>query len=96
MITAALDEAMGWAVYVATGGKMFLTWELEVRFLKPVSPGATLTVEAEFGETERAYHTASGKLVDDEGAVFARARGKYVTVSEAEARDVLGYPDGEM
>jgi len=96
VISAALDEAMGWAVYVATGGEMFYTWEIQVRFLRPVSPGMKLTVEAEFGEAERAYYTARGKLVDKDGTVFARARGKYVTIPESEVKEVLTYLDGEI
>jgi len=93
IIAAALDEAMGWAVYVATG-KMFYTWEMQVRFMRPVSPGMKLTVEAEFGEAERAYCTARGKLVDRDGTVFARARGKYAIIPDSEAKELLVYLDG--
>ena len=96
IISAVLDEAMGWTVYVATGGRMFYTWEIQVRFLRPVRPGVKLTVEAEFGKAERAYYTATGKLVDEGGTVFARARGKYVTIPESEAGEVLNYLDTEI
>jgi uncharacterized protein (TIGR00369 family) len=95
IISAALDEAMGWAVYVATG-KMFYTWEMRVRFLRPVRPGMSLTVEAEFSKAERAYYTARGKLVDREGAVYARAQGKYVIIPDSEAKEVLSYLEGEI
>ncbi len=88
---------MGWAVYVATGGRMFYTWEIQVRFLKPVAPGMKLVVEAEFGQAERAYYTASGKLMDEKGAmIFARARGKYVLIPDSESREVLTYLDDEI
>ncbi|MGB9589793.1 MAG: PaaI family thioesterase [candidate division WOR-3 bacterium] len=96
IISAALDEAMGWAVYVATGGKMFYTWEIRVRFLVPVGPGMKLTVEAEFGKAERAYYTSSGKLVDEGGTVFARAWGKYVAIPDSDASEVLSYLDTEI
>lgn len=96
VISAALDEAMGWTVYVATGGEMFYTWEIQVRFLRPVGPGMKLAVEAEFGEKRRAYYTARGKLVDQEGTVFARAQGKYVAIPESEVKEVLTYLDEEI
>ncbi|MEO0192225.1 MAG: PaaI family thioesterase [candidate division WOR-3 bacterium] len=96
VITAAMDEAMGWAIYVATRGRMFYTWELRVRFIKPVRPGQRLMVEAEpVGET-RACYLSRARLIDDAGVVYARSEGKYVLIPESDAKEVLNYLDDEI
>ncbi len=83
VIAAALDEAMGWAVY-QEAGVWFYTWELRVRYARPVEPGAELWVRARYKGATRAYHEAQAELVDGEGRVYARAWGKYVPIPEEE------------
>ena len=93
VLSAALDECMGWAVYVATK-KVFYTLELNVRFVKPVKPGTMLLAEAEFVEDRGLFYTARGRLTDDQGVIYARARGKYVAMPESELNEVMSYLDG--
>ncbi len=95
VLSAALDECMGWAVFVATK-KVFYTLELTVRFVRPVKPGTGLRVEAEFAEDKGLFYTARAKLVDQEGVIYARGTGKYVAMPEQEVKEVLSYLDGEL
>ena len=92
VLSAALDECMGWAVFVATR-KVFYTLELNVRFVKPVKPGIPLVAEAEFAGDQRLFYTARGRVVDQQGVIYARARGKYVAMPQHELKEVLDYLD---
>ncbi len=93
VIAAALDEAMGWAVY-QEAGVWFYTWELRVRYSQPARPGQRLTVRAFYQGSTRAYHQARAELVDEEGKVLARAWGKYVPIPEEEFRGMAPEMEG--
>ena len=87
IIAAALDEAMGWAVYQAAG-VWFYTWELKVRYARSVRPGTPLLVKARYSGSTRAYHEARAELYDQEGVLYARAWGKYVPIPEEEFKEM--------
>jgi len=94
IMSAALDEVMGWAVYVATR-QMFYTLEITVRFIKPLTPGTPVRAIGEFAGSEKLYHNARARLVGEDGTIYARSTGKYVQIPPDEAKEVLGYLDGE-
>jgi acyl-coenzyme A thioesterase PaaI-like protein len=74
---AALDEAMGWAMYAA--GAWAMTARMEVKYRKPVPLGEELVVTAavtrERGrmlEAEAEIHSLSGERLANAEALFVR------------------------
>jgi len=86
VLSALLDETMGWAPTLKVG-RFCVTGEMAIRFLRSVPIGQPVTVVARAGRTGRVC-TASAEVVDADGAVYARAEGKYVPLSIEECRDV--------
>ena len=88
IISSLLDEAMGWAVigYLA---KMVQTWEIKIRFHRPLPPGKSIRVEAWLEEDKGRYLRAAGRIVDGEGHIYARGIGKYFPLPEAHEKEIL-------
>lgn len=90
IISALLDEAIGWAVNIAN--KHFvMTGELTVRYLKPVPIGKTVTVRGWFVEEFRRYSAAEGDIKDRDGVLYARAKGKFFHLEPDASREVTQY-----
>ncbi len=90
IITALLDETIGWAVAVERE-KYFVTGELTVRFLCPLGIGTTVTVKGWPVEHKSRYSIAKGQIADRDGKVYAKATGKYFLMSDEQARQVHDY-----
>ncbi len=90
LITALLDEAMGWSVAVERKA-YFVTGEINVRFLKPVYSNQTLRVVARVTAHYPRYSMAEGKLLDAQGKPLARATGKFFDIPLPEALKIKKY-----
>jgi len=98
IITAVLDETIGWAVAVDRKS-FFVTGELNVRFLRPLPIGEQVRVNGRVVEHKTRYSVAEGEIVDDAGTVYARAQGKFFCKPEQDARKVdeyLTYVEGDL
>jgi len=87
VITAVLDEAMGWAAALAEG-RMCMAAELTMRFRRPVIVGQPLTVRAQFVEKQRKILIAQAQLTDANGTVLSSASGKFLPISDEKAQDI--------
>lgn len=80
MVAAFLDSAMGAsAVTYLEGRRAFVAnTDLNVRFLKPVRIGSTLTAEARVISGGRRAAFVEGEVTDDAGRTVARASATYL------------------
>ena len=90
MITALLDEAMGWAAAVERRC-YFITGELNIHFLHPVPLNRPLRVVARCQEHRERYSSAAGELRDEEGNVLARGEGKFYKLPHNRAIEIKNY-----
>lgn len=82
IVTALLDEAIGWACTLARG-RFCVTAELRVRFLRPVSGGREVEARGRAVEVSDRRMTGRGELLDVRGRRVATADGVFVPVSPA-------------
>jgi uncharacterized protein (TIGR00369 family) len=80
VISTLLDELLGWPIALQTG-RMAVTGELTVRFLKPMSAGRSYLATARPGIDRGKYWEGKGNIRDEKGTVYAKARGKYFLLS---------------
>ena len=90
IITALLDETIGWAVAVERK-KLFMTAELTVRFVRPLPINLPITVKGRSLEHKSRYSIGEGEIVDSEGTVYAKASGKFFLMKEDLAHLVNDY-----
>lgn len=78
LITTLLDELMVWACAVQTQQFAYCA-ELNVRFLRPVTPGQNTTVTSELVSNRRnKLFEARAELRDEANLVLAEGSGKYM------------------
>ncbi|MEW6357561.1 MAG: PaaI family thioesterase [Planctomycetota bacterium] len=97
IISALLDETMGWAATVVKR-QFCLCAELSVRFVEPLPVGALVVVTGQMTRDRGRVWETEGDLCDEHGCVYARARGKYMPMSDVASREVdgyLSYPEGQ-
>ena len=97
VISALLDELLGWPVALQTG-RMAYTAELTVRFVRPIKTGRTYLATAHPGTDRGRYWEGKGDIRDEDGVVYAKARGKYFLLSAEKTTDVaddLTYQPGD-
>ncbi|MEJ2637592.1 MAG: PaaI family thioesterase [Calditrichia bacterium] len=90
VITALLDEAMGWAAAVERKC-YFVTGEINVRFLKPVLTKQALRLVCRCVEHRARYSISVGELEDESGQVLARGEGKFFEIPYVEALKIKKY-----
>ncbi len=90
IITAIIDEAMGWASTVKTT-LMYVTADLNVRFVKPVKVGEALTFKGWLVKNRRKMTVNEGVVISADGEILVKASGKFFALSEAESREVNDY-----
>lgn len=88
ILATVLDEAMGWAVTVATG-RMVQTLEINVRYHRPLPPGSPVRIVAEMSEDLGRYKVSKGRIETADGKVFAKGEGKYSAIPLALEKEVL-------
>jgi len=97
IISALLDETMGWAATLVKH-RFCLCADLSVRFMEPVPVGISVAVTGRLKRDRGRVWETEGELVDEQGTVYARARGKYMPMSAKASREVdeyLSYPKGQ-
>ena len=97
VISALLDELLGWPIALQTG-RLFITGELSVRYLKPMTVGNTYLAVAIPGNDCGKYWEGNGEIHDDQGVIYAMAQGKYFMLSAAETAKIakeLRYQPGD-
>ncbi|RPF72822.1 PaaI family thioesterase [Aurantiacibacter spongiae] len=72
LLAGPMDEAMGAAVYLATGGKLQLTLDINLSLLRPVAM-ERFTVKARAVRSGRKVTFVEAELFDHEGKLSARA-----------------------
>ena len=73
LLSAMLDDSMGPAVLIMTGGKFYTTTiSLTVNFLAPARPGP-LTVEARVTQLGKTIAFMEGQLTAEDGTLIATA-----------------------
>ncbi len=90
VISALLDETIGWAVAVETK-KYFMTGELNVRFVRPLPVDLDIMVKGRFVENKKRFSTAEGEIVDKDGTIYAKATGKFFPMPEEFTKNVKDY-----
>jgi acyl-coenzyme A thioesterase PaaI-like protein len=92
IITALMDETMGWSVFVRSKSKyLFFTRELTIKFKKNAPVETELQIIATFVEERRNIGFATGKLVDFEDNVYATAKGSFVGIPPEKSEETLNY-----
>src|ERR1700742_4271059 len=85
ILSAMLDDTMGPAVFVMTGGRLFTsTISLTVNFLSPAKPGP-IVGEARVTQLGKTIAFVEGKLMTADGAVLATATTSARLVETAKA-----------
>ncbi len=87
VLCTLLDEAMGWAPTL-TSGRMYITAELTVRYLKPFPVDKAMLVETWAEKVTRRMAIACGEVRDEEGNLYTTAHGKFLPMSPDETRRV--------
>lgn len=88
VIAALLDETMGWAPCVKAG-RFCVAVELNVRYLKSAPPDKELIVDGWTESDSGRIWEAAGEVRDDEGNVYARGKGRYFPLSDAETDEIM-------
>jgi uncharacterized protein (TIGR00369 family) len=81
IISALLDECMGWAVGVHEK-RMYVTGELNVKFIRSVPINTEIIVKGFFSDLQDndKYRSATGIIEDREGRVYAKGEGKFHSI----------------
>jgi uncharacterized protein (TIGR00369 family) len=87
VLSTVLDETMGWAPTLSTG-RLYVTGELTVRYIEAFPVETTMIVEAWAERVTRRLAYVLGEVRDEEGTLYASARGKFLPMSEEETRTV--------
>lgn len=97
VVAAALDECMGWAAARAIK-RMCYTGELTIRYLKPVTTDAELTVCTDVKRSSRLLAHVEGQIIGADGTVYARGEGRFLPFNiedTLKVDDQLLYRDGD-
>lgn len=99
LITAALDETIGRALWLVERDIYAVTTEINVKFRKPVPLGKELYVVGEIVRNTSRIFEDAGKITDETGAVYATATGTYFKIKseteemKAEREKEILFPD---
>jgi uncharacterized protein (TIGR00369 family) len=81
IISAVLDETIGRAIQIAHPEVFGVTFELNVRFRKPVPLNVPLRIIAEITEYAHRLFSGEGKLLLPDGSVAAEAKARYLQMA---------------
>jgi uncharacterized protein (TIGR00369 family) len=88
VIATLLDETMGWAPCVRAG-RFCVAVELNVRYVKAAPPDRELIVRGRTDSATGRIWEASGEVLDEAGTVYARGKGRYFPLSEADTDAIM-------
>jgi acyl-coenzyme A thioesterase PaaI-like protein len=83
---AALDEAMGWAMYGA--GVWAMTGKMEVKFRRPFPLGHKVAVTGELTRNRGRWLEVRGEVRGDDGTLVAESRGIFMRLPEEKVREL--------
>jgi acyl-coenzyme A thioesterase PaaI-like protein len=83
---AAIDEAMGWAMYAA--GAWAMTARLQVRYRRPLPLGERLEVSAEVVRDRGRWLEAEGRLRIVGGPLVAEAKAVFIRLPADKAKQM--------
>ncbi len=83
---AAIDEAMGWAMYAA--GAWAMTARLEIKYRRPLPLGQPLEVSAEVVRDRGRWLEAVGRLRVAGGPLVAEAKALFMRLPPEQAREM--------
>jgi acyl-coenzyme A thioesterase PaaI-like protein len=86
VIAAALDEAMGWAMYGA--GVWAVTGKMEVKFRQPLPLHQKATVSGEVTRNRGRWLELRGEIRSEEGKLIAESYGLFMRLPEERAREL--------
>lgn len=81
---AAMDEAMGWAMYAA--GAWAMTVKMQVKYRKPLKLGEEVIVLAETVVNKGRRLEATSRIESLTGEVICEAEGLFLRMPESESR----------
>ncbi|MEK7233351.1 MAG: PaaI family thioesterase [Elusimicrobiota bacterium] len=87
-LLTALDEALGAAAWIA--GRPVMTARLTAEFRKGVPLGSTMLVETHLIGEHRRLVILEGTLRGPDNIIYARADGRFMVLSDADQRRILG------
>ncbi len=88
VLMSILDELMGWAATMQTG-EFSVSAEISTRFLRPVPLHTPLTARAQMTQRRGRVWYTHGEIVDEQGTVYVRAAGKYVSIGRERTEQIL-------
>lgn len=99
ILSAILDETMGWAAYIFSDITSFLfTRDLHVTYKRNAPIGEKLYLSTEFVGIERnILYKTTGVIKDSEGKIITTAKGIYAPTPEGITKDtkhILKFVDG--
>jgi len=83
---AALDEAMGWAMYAL--GVWAMTGKMEVKFRQPLPLYQKATVSGEVVRNRGRWLEVQGEIRSQEGRLMAESCGLFMRVPEERVREL--------
>ncbi len=83
---AAIDEAMGWAMYAA--GAWAMTARLQVRYRRPLPLGERLEVSAEVVRDRGRWLEAEGRLRVLDGPLVTEAKAVFIRLPAEKAKQM--------
>ena len=83
---AALDEAMGWAMYAL--GVWAMTGKMEVKFRQPLPLYQKATVSAQIVRNRGRWLEVRGEIRSQEGRLMAESYGLFMRVPEEKVREL--------
>jgi uncharacterized protein (TIGR00369 family) len=86
---AAIDEAMGWAMYAA--GAWAMTARLEVKYRRPLPLGRPLRVTAQVVHDRGRWLEAAGELRVAGGPLIAEAKALFMRLPADKAREMQAF-----
>ena len=90
-IAAVLDEAMGFAAWIA--GQTVVAAKLSVYYKKMLPLKTIATIEAWIDSVKGRKVITKSKIYDDNGTVFSKSEGLYINLQKERFGDILDYRD---
>jgi uncharacterized protein (TIGR00369 family) len=95
IVTAVLDELMGMVIGSQIEDGRMATVGLQIDFKRPVLVETPITARARYVGVEGRFHQAEGELVDSQGRVLSRGRGRFVPITSEQAQRFMGREFGD-
>ena len=94
VISTALDEAMGWAMYYAFG-VWTMTGKMEVKFRRPLPLHQKAMVSAEVTRNRGRWLEVRGEIRNEEGRLIAESCGLFMRLPDERVRELGSESESE-